>query len=129
MAHYVRFEIYVPVIYTEMVSIKDTDEQSQEEEVRKSLDPDLVWDFINETIDRFGGITQANPVGPVPYRGFWRSTKIVIDRLTYLFGLVAIDQEDEAVEHFSQWKKSFEESTNQDVVLVFYYPVQVIGNL
>ena len=128
MAYYIRFEIYLPVIY----SIVTTEGSGTERRQVQSLDYNLVQQLITETVAKFGGITQANPIGPVPLKGFWQETasqRIEVDRLTYLFGLARADQEDEALRHFSEWKKRFEASADQSVVLVVYYPVQTIGDL
>ena len=97
----------------------------------ESLDYNLVQQLITETVAKFGGITQANPIGPVPLKGFWQETtsqRIEVDRLTYLFGLARADREEEAWRHFSEWKKRFEVSARQSVVLIVYYPVQTIGD-
>jgi hypothetical protein len=56
------------------------------------------------------------------YKGWWKDPKkkiIEIDYLTFLFGLVHIDQSsDEALMFFNGWKQRFETELEQDVVLV-----------
>ena len=99
--------------------------------LKHALDPRVVLQFVNETISRYRGITQANPYAPAPFKGWFQkdpSTPTDIDYLTYLFGLVRIDQSDEAVEYFTAWKQRFEEATEQTIVLVIYYQVQTIGD-
>ena len=91
-----------------------------------------VQHFIQETCNNFGGITQSNPTAAPPFKGFWKdhpeAEKPIIDRLTYLFGLVPIHEEDEAEKHFTDWKNYFERSAHQDIVLVVYHPVKTIGD-
>ena len=123
MAQYVRFEIYVPVVYTVR--------SDKEGPVRHALDDELLRDFINSAIDKYHGLTQANPLAPALYKGWWRSrpsAAIDVDYLTYLFGLVRIDESDDAKAFFAQWKQRFEVSTVQDVILLIFYPVQTIGD-
>lgn len=123
MAQYVRFEIYVPVVYT----IRPDGEIP----VRHALDDELLREFINSAIDKYHGLTQANPLAPALYKGWWRSrpgAAVDVDYLTYLFGLVRIDESDDAKTFFTQWKQRFEVSTVQDIILLIFYPVQTIGD-
>lgn len=125
MADYIRFEVYIPRIYS-----ADAPNADAVETAVYSLDPDLIRAFINETIQQYGGVMEANPHAPTPYKGWWHSTrenKIVVDSLTYLVILVRIDQADAAIDYFSTWKERLEAATHQDVILVTYYPVQVLG--
>ena len=125
MADYIRFEIYIPRIYN-----SDALEDEQADKTVSSLDPVLVQTFIDETVRNFGGVSEANPHAPTPYKGWWHSAsedKVVVDAMTYLLVLVRIDQSDAAIAHFSEWKARFEAATNQDVILIAYYPVQVLG--
>jgi hypothetical protein len=129
MAHYTRFEIYVPVIYRTKETDPDTGDTC---DVTHALPRELLREFIADTQKSYGGITQANPVAPALYKGWWqkkRNTDPIIDYLTLLFGLVRIDLFDEAETFFSSWKQTFESATHQDVVLVIYYSVQTIGEL
>ncbi len=124
MAHYIRFEIYIPVLYT-------TKRDGRDE--KHALDESLLDEFIEDITTRFGGFTQANPLAPTLYEGWWvkdptERPTIIIDHLTYLFGLVAIDQGNKARRLFTDWKNHFEKAMSQDVVLVVYYPVQTIGD-
>lgn len=122
MADYIRFEIYVPRLFEA--------ENDRGENVVHSLDPELTQAFIDDTIAHFGGVMQANPQAPTPYKGWWHSTqedRIVVDSLTYLLVMVRIDRADEAIQFFGEWKSKLEKATNQDIILVTYYPVQVLG--
>src|SRR5437016_13926696 len=105
MALYTRFEIYIPVVYT----TKEHDaESSQIRDVTHALPHNLLNQFIEEVGGKYQGITQANPLAPALYKGWWKKNpadQFVIDYLTYLFGLVRIDQTDEAVVFFSAWKE------------------------
>lgn len=125
MADYIRFEIYIPRIYE-----NDAQDDQQADKTVSSLDPALIQDFIDDTVRHFGGVSQANPHAPTPYKGWWHSTredKVVVDAMTYLLVLVRSDKSDAAIEHFSQWKARLEAATNQDLILITYYPVQVLG--
>lgn len=128
MAYYTRFEIYIPVVY------RITDEDPQVGKKRSevhALSDELLREFIDATRKEFEGITQANPVGPAPFKGWWQKKNrktIVIDHLTYVFGLAKIHESDDATRFFSQWKERFESSLEQQEILVIYFPVQTIGD-
>ena len=125
MADYIRFEVYIPRVYA-----ADNAGEEPLEATVYSLDPALIRAFIEETIERYGGVMEANPHAPTPYKGWWHSTredKIVVDSLTYLIILVRIDQADAALDYFGGWKERLEAATHQDVILVTYTPVQVLG--
>ena len=126
MAHYNRFEIYIPVIFSVVTKHRNGTETRR----TRALPGKLIEEFVAETINKFGGITQANPAGPAPWTGFWekQSTtrpeeKIEVDRLTSLVSLSRIDQEKEVLDHFTDWKAKFERLLQQSVVVVQYYPV------
>lgn len=119
MAHYVRFEIYIPVVFSKVPGGP-----------KYALDELLVSQFIAETIGKYHGVTQSNPTSPTPYKGWWkenRGSPTDIDYLTLLFGLVRVDEGDDAKEHFARWKELIEGAENQKYVLVIFYPVQTIG--
>lgn len=127
MAHYVRFEIYIPVVYT---STEHDPHTGESREVKHSLDEQLVSRFIHEACRKFHGLTQGNPLAPALYKGWWkadRSSPLVVDYLTFAFGLVRLDQGEEAIRFFGDWKRRIEGGHNQDVILLIYYPVQTIG--
>jgi hypothetical protein len=128
MAHYTRFEIYLPITY---IRLEVDPESGGQLVTHHSLDEKLVRDFIEEAVRKYGGLTQANPLAPPLYKGLWRSkgrNRIEIDFLTYLFGLVQIDESDKARRFFEKWKRDFEREENQELVLVIHYPVQTIGD-
>lgn len=128
MAQYIRFEIYIPVVCT----TRERDSRSGLELIKKhALDDIVLRQFIEEAIHTYEGLTQANPLAQALYKGWWRSREnaaIEVDYLTYLFGLIRIDQAAEAMAFFSEWKQRFEEETYQKVILLLYYPVQTIGD-
>jgi hypothetical protein len=128
MAQYVRFEIYIPVVYTLQKKIEKADELRN---IRHALDDELLREFISSAIDEYHGLTQANPLAPALYRGWWQAkpgASIAVDYLTYLFGLVRIDEFEEAKTFFAGWKQRFEEATEQITILLIYYSVQTVGD-
>jgi len=68
MAQYTRFEIYIPVVYTSI----ETTESGDKQPVIHSLDDGLLRLFIEEATAKYHGITQANPLAPPLYKGWWR---------------------------------------------------------
>lgn len=44
-----------------------------------------------------------------------------------IFGLIPIDQTDTAAKFFQRWKERMERETAQDIILVTFYQVQVLG--
>jgi hypothetical protein len=128
MAEYIRFEIYIPVSYK--IEEQDTN-TGMKRQVTHAFDQETIRQFIAATQQKFRGITQANPVGPSPFKGWWRENQdspIEVDRLTYCIGLARIDQEEEAIDHFTYWKQKFEQNLSQKVILVTYYTLHVIGD-
>ncbi|HEV3311959.1 MAG TPA: hypothetical protein VG815_15725 [Chloroflexota bacterium] len=128
MAEYLRFEFYIPSIFRVDVANANPPRVDVHE-----TDPLVIEEFVRETIARFGGVTQANPAASAPFKGWWQSRRdstrrITVDYLTYVFGLVRIDQQDEALDHFRGWKRKLEERTFQDVILVTYSPIHVLGD-
>src|ERR1700722_2946108 len=118
MAHYVRFEIYIPVVY---VTLEVISPASQTRRVRHAMDALLIAQFIAETVAKYKGITQSHPASPTPYKGWWREkvdSPVDIDHLTYLFGLVGVDEDEDAREFFTSWKTRIEGAENQNDVLV-----------
>lgn len=121
-AHYVRFETYIP----QQFFAKD----DQGKRKLFTTDPILIEEFLGEIVERYGGATQANPFGASPYKGLWKGSAdspIAFDYLTYVFGLVRQDQADDATGFFNKWKGRLEEKFNQEIILVVYFPVQVLG--
>ena len=128
MAHYNRFEIYLPIRYRILRTDSVTGEQS--ESVR-SLNSDQVDRFLREAVVRFGGATRAHPMGHPPYHGMWADNEqeIVVDDITYLFVLVSADQFQDAITFFDGWRREFATGLNQDVILITHWPVQTIGEV
>jgi hypothetical protein len=128
MAQYTRFEIYIPVVYT----IMEQDARSgQKQPVVHALDDRLLREFIEEAMSEYSGLTQANPLAPALFKGWWRpgeGRNVSVDYLTYLFGLVRIDKSENAKEFFEEWSRKFAAAEQQDVILLIYYPVQTIGD-
>ena len=69
MAQYVRFEIYIPVVYTIRKEAENANEPLQ---LRHALDDELLREFIFAATDKYHGLTQANPLAPALYKGWWR---------------------------------------------------------
>lgn len=74
-------------------------------------------EFVTDTLAKFRGATQSNPFAPAPYRGLWQSPSqaLSIDFLTYVFGLVRLDQAQEGLDHFTSWKQRLEAGLNQEL--------------
>ena len=128
MAHYSRFEVYLPVRYRIVTTNPVTGQQS---ETVRSLNPDQVDRFLREAVVRFGGATRAHPMGHPPYHGMWADNEqeIVVDDITYLFVLVTADHFQDAIAFFDGWRREFATGLNQDVILVTHWPVQTIGEI
>ena len=128
MADYIRFEIDVPVYY----SVVELDpEAGVPRPVTHQVAARTIKRFVDATLRRFQGITRSNPAAAAPYMGWWKPTgtaEPVVDHLIFLFGLVPVHRLEEAVAHFTTWKRTLERATNQEVILVIYYPVQTIGD-
>lgn len=119
MAHYIRYEIFLPVEYI--------DKQTNE---RRPIDPATIREFAAEVVQRYGGYTEVNPTAAPPYRGYYLSQEnIAVDLLMTLIVLVPASQDEESLDYFTQWKHRFEEEYNQEVVLIIYSPIQTIGEL
>jgi hypothetical protein len=128
MAHYNRFEIYLPVRYRILRTDSVTGEQSASV---RSLNSDQGDRFLREAVHHFGGATRAHPMGHPPYHGMWTDNEqeIVVDDITYLFVLVSADQFQDAITFFDGWRREFATGLNQDVVLITHWPVQTIGEI
>jgi hypothetical protein len=118
MAHYIRYEIYLPVRYK--------DEAGN----LHSIEAKDYWNFFEEVRRKYGGYTQSNPTGFPLYRGYWESGEAIeVDELIYFMVLVRYSDLDSSLEDFTQWKSALEERYRQKLILVTYYPVQIIGEL
>src|SRR5271157_1677250 len=125
MAHYTRFEMFLPVVYQRRKRDAQTRELLSDpitgtvQKERKALPDALLGEFMLDACAKFDGVTQANPLAPALYKGWWQkdpTKSIVIDHLTFLFGLVRIDQSDEALVFFNSWKQRFKTELEQDIV-------------
>ena len=77
MAHYIRFEILLPVEYTERRTGQ-----------RRSISRHEIAEFANQFRARYGGYTESNPIGHPPYRGFWEDDgQVEVDQLNLLMVL------------------------------------------
>jgi hypothetical protein len=128
MAHYIRFEVFVPVVYK--LTSRDSRTGKKETTIHALPEASLL-EFVEATRENLEGITQADPMGPAPFKGWWQRKNqktIVIDRLTYLFCLAKIHESEKAREFFAAWKQKLESSLEQQEILVMYFPVQTIGD-
>lgn len=128
MAQYTRFEIYLPVVYR---IYEQVHQSARKRWVVHALRDELLREFIEATKRQYKGVTQANPLAPALFKGWWQSNpkrSVQIDYLTYVFGMVRIDESEEAKSFFTEWKQKFELNTDQELILLVYYPVQTIGD-
>ena len=128
VAHYNRFEVYLPTRYRIVTTDPSTGKRT---EAVRALDSQQVDRFLREAVDRFGGATQAHPMGHPPYHGMWSDDEreIVVDDITYLFVLVSAEQFQDALVFFDGWRREFATGLHQDAVLVTHWPVQTIGEI
>ncbi len=119
MAHYINYEIFLPVDYTDRTT-----------GARRALDRLSLRRFLVQTIKHYGGLTEANPVAAPPFKGYYLSRgRIETDRLVTLMVLVPAEREEESLAYFTRWKARLERKYNQEVILITYHPIQVIGQL
>jgi hypothetical protein len=119
-----RFEVYVPTYYSEP-SVDDPTST-----VVRHLDPGLLAQFSAETLARYQGVTQSNPASVSPLRGVWQpspSGPAHVDHLVTLTCLVKQHEFDDALAYFQRWKSILERELRQEVVLVVFYGVQMLG--
>ena len=129
MADYLQFNIYVPRIF----KVEKLDETGQLGFTPHHLPPEFVDKFVSATTERFGGFTQAHPRSPTLFKGWWkqkteRGHRVLVDHLTYFFGLVRVDEDEDAIEFFRDWQRQITTEFGEDVVLVTYHPVQTLGD-
>ena len=118
MAHYVKFEIYLPT--------KFKDSSGSE----KSVSDQEIEDFCEKIRNDFGGYTESNPVSTPPYKGWWVSKDVIyIDYLISIFTLVELEDESNAKKFFEDWKRMLEKRLNQEFILISFYPIQILGEL
>lgn len=114
MAHYIRYEIYIPTRYRDangnLISIETED----------------TTDFLESIAQKYGGFTQSNPVSAPPLRGFWEGET---EEMNFVMVLVPSSLFDTSLAEFTSWKEELEDRYNQKFILVMYNPVQIIGEL
>lgn len=128
MAHCVRFEIYLPAIFK---TVEIDSESGEVHERVKNLPDEEIDEFVGETCSQFGGMTRAHPVTPPLFEGYWLEDPegdVIIDDLTYMYGLVPFEEQENAKTFFEEWKSKFESTLDQEFVLVVYHAVQTIGS-
>lgn len=122
----IRFEVYVPTYYNE----PSADDPTGAATVVRHLDPSLLAQFSAETLASYQGVTQSNPASVSPFRGVWQPSPAGpahVDHLVTLTCLVKQPDFDDALAHFQRWKARLERELRQDVVLVVFYGVQLLG--
>jgi len=127
MAHYIRFEVYIPTTYR----VATQTEGKKKRYETHALSPSLLLEFVDATRRTLEGITEANPMGPTPFKGWWQKRNrktIVIDRLTYVFGLAKEHESEKALDFFTEWKAKLETGLAQQEILVMFFPVRTIGD-
>src|SRR5437588_11854447 len=93
----VRFEVYIPAFYKTIELGADSGESRT---VVHSVDRRLLRRFETETVERYHGLTQSNPVASPPYKGYWKkdiTTPVEIDFLTVTSLLVKLTDENDAL--------------------------------
>lgn len=114
MAHYIRYEMYVPTRYRDasgrVVSVETKD----------------ITNLLESIAQKYGGFTQSNPVSAPPLRGYWQGET---DEMNFIVVLVPSSLFENSLAEFTIWKEDLEKKYNQEFVLVMYNPVQIIGEL
>ena len=121
MVHYVKFEIYLPTKFKGSTGSEKTISDSE------------IDDFCENIRNKFSGYTESNPVSTPPYKGWWVSKDVdvtpYIDFLITIFTLVKLEYEGEAKKFFEEWKQTLEKRLNQELILISFYPIQILGEL
>ena len=118
MAHYVKFEVYLPTKFKDSAGSE------------KSIEDKEIKDFCEKIRNKFGGYTESNPVTTPPFKGWWLSKDVIhIDFLIFIFTLVKLEDENKAKEFFEDWKRMLEARFNQEIILISFYPIQILGGL
>ena len=74
MAHYVKFEVYLPTKFKDSTGSE------------KNVSDQEIEDFCEKIRNEFGGYTESNPVSTPPYKGWWVSKDVIyIDYLLISF--------------------------------------------
>jgi hypothetical protein len=112
MAHYIRYEIYLPTRYRDASGNLVSVEMSG------------VKDLLDSIAQKYGGFTQSNPISAPPFRGFWEGET---DEINLIMVLVPSSELDTSLAEFTSWKEELESKYNQQFILVMYSPIQTIG--
>ena len=118
MAHYVRFEVYLPTRFKDATGLE------------KSITDQEIGEFCEKVRALFGGYTESSPVATPPFKGWWVTKGApVVDFLIFIFTLVKLEREEEAKKFFEKWKRTLEERLSQEVILITFYPIQILGDI
>lgn len=114
MAHYIRYEIYIPTRYQDskgkLISIETKD----------------ITGLLKAIAQKYSGFTQSNPVSAPPLRGFWEGET---EEMNFVMVLVPSSSFDTSLAEFTGWKEELEGRYNQKFILVMYNPIQIVGEL
>jgi hypothetical protein len=110
-----KFELYLPAEYTDRKTGK-----------KRSLSFKSIEDLSNELQQTYGGYTEANLMGPPPYRGYWQGE---VDYSYFINVIVPLEREDECTERLARWKRRLEKRLNQQFVLITIQQLSTIGSL
>jgi hypothetical protein len=118
VAHYVKFEVYLPTKFKDSTGSE------------KSVSDQDIEDFCEKIRNKFGGYTESNPVATPPFKGWWVSKDVIyIDFLIFIFTFVKLEHQNEAKQFFENWKFELEQRLNQEFILISFYPIQILGEL
>ncbi|MBI5044253.1 MAG: hypothetical protein HZC10_10600 [Nitrospirae bacterium] len=118
MAHYVKFEVYLPTKFWDSTGLEKTISDSE------------IDDFCEDILKKFKGYTESNPVSAPPYKGYWASKGVTYeDYPIFIFTLVKLEHESNAKKFFKEWKQKLEGRLNQELLLISFYPIQILGEL
>lgn len=92
MAHYIKYEIFLPVEYI--------DKQTGE---KRYLEYSSLRQLSSEVVEKYGGYTETNPTMAPLYRGYYASGgEIEVDLLITSMVLVPASQFEESLIYFTQ---------------------------
>lgn len=118
MAHYIRFDTYLPTRFKDSTGVE------------KSVSDEEIEGFCLDIRNRFGGYTESNPAAAPPFKGWWISKDITYtDYPILIFTLVRLEKENEAKKFFDEWKTKLEKKLNQEFILICFFPIQILGEL
>jgi hypothetical protein len=110
-----KFELYLPAEYIDRKTGK-----------KRALSSKSIEDMCNELRETYGGYTEANLIGPPPYRGYWQGK---IDYSYFINVIVPIEKGDDCTERLARWKQRLEKRLNQRFVLITIQQISTIGSL